>query len=539
MVRGRVLGDRRFAHDTLVTALAFSPDGERLATGSMDGVVRVFDLEGRELERRSAHQAEVRFVGFLEGGTLVSAGLDRRVLIGDVALESSRVPSVAVCGGRVAWTPDANTIAVLESGREVGRVPLPGVVCVALSPSGERVAAVSSSVASVWDVGRALRVTHRLRGSLTPDGVAFLDDARLGVRYHTAVVALRVGRLRDLEEDGEQPIVLRGAEGLALADDGTVACAWMGGGEGANGVVTLERPSQPRVEVSVPLAQSRIALSRDGRLAAAASYCGVVLLDATTGVEVARPVASRAAIVDVAFADSKVETISQDARLVVWDVDRERGGGARRVEQGTYPRGFARSPSGSFTRVDGALTSRHRVEATALSPARGRVAVGYSNGELLVVDRETKGELRRWFFGSVRFQRLTFSRDGAEIIALASGQLHIVDVARGADRSPLHASCRGFGSTARGLLWLDALGVLQPDGVPLEGPAEFAVFSPRGDLVALGGGPRITLCDTRTGRRVATLEGHRRGVTALAFSEDGALLASGDASGAVWVWELQ
>src|SRR4051794_35197573 len=60
-VRGRELGPRPFAHDTIVTALAFSPDGERLATGSRDGSVRVFDLDGRELERRDGHAAAVTF----------------------------------------------------------------------------------------------------------------------------------------------------------------------------------------------------------------------------------------------------------------------------------------------------------------------------------------------------------------------------------------------------------------------------------------------------------------------------------------------
>src|SRR5581483_4572864 len=122
---GRPLGVRPFAHDALVTALAFSPDGERLATGSLDGTVRVFDLEGREIARRAAHADEVTFVGWLASGTLVSAGLDQGVRVGDLAfVVSGAAPRVAVSGERVAFTVDGDTVAVLEPGGEIGRVTL-------------------------------------------------------------------------------------------------------------------------------------------------------------------------------------------------------------------------------------------------------------------------------------------------------------------------------------------------------------------------------------------------------------------------------
>ena len=60
-----------------------------------------------------------------------------------------------------------------------------------------------------------------------------------------------------------------------------------------------------------------------------------------------------------------------------------------------------------------------------------------------------------------------------------------------------------------------------------------AIFSPNGELIAVGGTARtIVLASAQDGRVVATLEGHKSEVLDLAFSPDGSRLAS--ASGGVW-----
>ena len=69
-------------HTSAVTALAFSEDGGRLASASLDGTVRLWDAArpDRKPIRLSGHGGWVWAVAFADGGeTIVSGGADRTV----------------------------------------------------------------------------------------------------------------------------------------------------------------------------------------------------------------------------------------------------------------------------------------------------------------------------------------------------------------------------------------------------------------------------------------------------------------------------
>ena len=72
-----------------------------------------------------------------------------------------------------------------------------------------------------------------------------------------------------------------------------------------------------------------------------------------------------------------------------------------------------------------------------------------------------------------------------------------------------------------------------------EGWVAAVAFSPDGATLATGGHDQtIRLWDAATGRDLATLRGHTGNVYTVAFSPDDALLASGSLDGTVRLWDV-
>jgi WD40 repeat protein len=180
-------------HEGQVRAVAFSPDGERLATGGDDGTARLWDVASGAALRSLPHPAAVKAVAFRPGGhTLATA-----------------------CADGTARLWDAATGRLLAG-------PLPhgdGLAAVEFDPQGKRLLTAGGKRVRLWDaaMGKALSaLDHAAEVSaaafsadgervLTGDegGAVHLWDAAKGAEYGSLARLRSALRSVALSPDGK------------------------------------------------------------------------------------------------------------------------------------------------------------------------------------------------------------------------------------------------------------------------------------------------------------------------------------------------
>ncbi|MEI6063459.1 MAG: stage II sporulation protein E, partial [Pseudanabaena sp. ELA748] len=75
-------------HSSVVYSVAFSPNGEQIASASGDGTVKIWNIDGKELQTIKGHTNGVRSIAFSpDGKQLVSASFDETLKIWDLDLD--------------------------------------------------------------------------------------------------------------------------------------------------------------------------------------------------------------------------------------------------------------------------------------------------------------------------------------------------------------------------------------------------------------------------------------------------------------------
>jgi WD40 repeat protein len=139
-------------HEEAVRSVEFSPDQKKLATGSFDGTIRLWDLEnGSELLEISANENPVRTIAFSSQGEYLSSGsIDKHINIWTLAdgLSFLDIPAHQASINKVIWEDDRlystsldNSIRVWdpENGdllKEIEHNHTEGILSLALSPDG-------------------------------------------------------------------------------------------------------------------------------------------------------------------------------------------------------------------------------------------------------------------------------------------------------------------------------------------------------------------------------------------------------------------
>jgi WD40 repeat protein len=444
-------------------AVAFSPDGRRLAGAFDDGAVKLWDATtGRELRSFFVHDDDVDCVAFSPDGTrLALAGKDHAVTIWDLHEERALFQLIGHTAGvdRIAFSPDGSrvvsasddrTIKIWDARTGARRSSLDGHENNALGlcyhPDGKRIVSGAwDHTLRIWDARTRTKIltltghTEPVRSVvLSPDGTIAASASsdhtiKLWDLDSGALLRTLAGHTDEVNCVAFHP----DAAQLASASDDKSIRLW---NPQTGALQRTLNGHQHSVDV--------VAYTPDGRqLVAVGDYGKARLWNITTGVvqEI-----SGSGVNCLAFTpDSKVLATGSDKTIKLWDL--QTGSNIRTL--------FAHDSSinallftGRTERLISAAADKTvklwdwrtgeelksiafrsgSVDTLAISPDDQTLALGTSEGRIELWDAGNGDELRT-FAGDADFIRSAiFTPDGKQIIASCSDFIRVWDAQSGA-----------------------------------------------------------------------------------------------------------
>ena len=491
-------------HTGSVSGVAWSPDGERVVTAREDGRLQVWDLASGAVDMvLEGHGDWVRDVAWSPGGDrIASASSDGTVRVWDAASGGT----VAVLEGHsgwvrdVAWSPDGDLLATAGTDETVRvweaaggealqilRGHVDWVRGVAWSPNGDRlVSGGQDASVRLWDL--ATEESMVLEGH--SQAVWSVAWSRSGDQVASASEDGAV-RVWDAES-GSATLRLaghtNGVRDLAWSPDGERIVS--GGEDGAVRVWDVVSPAATRVLHGHDGRALRVGWSPSGdRIVSASSDRTLIIWDSTSGVPVASLVGHEDWARDVAWSPDgrRVVSAGSDGTVRIWDA-------ASGTEEATLS------------------DDRFELRTVAWSPSGERLASAGEDQDVHIWD-VASGSSRPLVGHTGRVHDLAWAPGGDRVAsASADGTVRVWDLAS-SDATLTFAEHNG---DVHGVAW-----------------------SPSGEqLVSVGDDEVVRVWDAASGEVAIALAGHSGSVLGVAWSPDGDRLASVGEDRTLRVWDL-
>ncbi|KAI0340395.1 WD40 repeat-like protein [Trametopsis cervina] len=510
------VGQPLLGHSGNVHAIAFSPDGKTIVSGSDDFSIRLWSTAtGQPIgQHLLGYAGVVLSIAFSPDGTkIVSGSHDSRVILWNAVTQRP----ICILKGHsgtvmsVAFSPDSTKVVSgaedqtirlweLATRKQIGAALTghQGEVCsVAFSPDGETVVSGSADgTIRFWDVVTHASIGEPLIGhSDVVNSVMFSPE---GSRLISSSLDSSI-RVWDITQRRQVGYVLTGQKGWVVSavfpTDGQKVVS--GSYDGTIGVwdIATDGSMSESVAALESVAWS-LTFSPDGQQLASGLRDGTIRqLDPATGQAIGKPLIGHSHLVrSLVFSldGRKLVSGSHDCTVRQWDIATGDMVGGPLVGH-TAPIGsVVISPNGQWI-VSGSY------DRTIL---RWDAATGQRDGEFVIP-------------GTSQVSSLAISPDGRIVLA-------------GLDDSTLR-------------LWNTA--ATEPIGDPLTGHTDevwSVVFSPDGRMIASGSKDcTVRLWDTETMQMIGRpLTGHTMGIEPVMFSPDGMWIASGSHDQTVRKWSV-
>ncbi|MEV4138503.1 pentapeptide repeat-containing protein [Dactylosporangium sp. NPDC049742] len=561
-------------HTGTVNAVAWSPDGTRLATGGNDGV-RVWNATtGEEHLQFAGHTDWVRSVTWSPDGTRLATGGNDGVWIWNTATgaEHRHLAGHTSSVEAVAWSPDGTHLAtggddsvrVWNATTGVEHLQLAGhtssVEAVAWSPDGTHLATGGDDGVRVWNTAAGAEPlqlaghTEWVRSvAWSPDGTRLATGSNDGVRIWNTATGTEHLRLAGHTGAGSE--VAWSPDGTRLATAGKYRVRiW----NTATGTEHLQLAGHTG-------AVDTVAWSPDGTRLATSSGTNVLICDAVTGAEHLQFAAHIDWVQSVAWSPNSTHlaTGGKD-RLRIWNTVT----GAEHLRLAGHAgsvNSVAWSPDGTRLATGGndgariwntATGAEHRhlaghtdwVRSVAWSPDGIRLVSG--GDDRLRVWNAATGEHLRLAVHTSSVNSAAWSPDGTRLVTGDFGSVRVWDAETGAERLHLAVHTSAVNTVA----W-------SPDGTRLAtgtggdvpifdavtgierlrlaghtGTVNSVAWSPDGTRLATGGNDGVRVWNAATGEAQLHISGHTDWVRSVAWSPDGTRLASGGDDATLRIW---